>query len=73
MKSETYIEVCQIRSLIGRPHSQRVLMKSLGLRKIGHKVFLPNTSATRGIIEKVQHMLCVCVRFGGRPSNLKRG
>ncbi|MEM7588768.1 MAG: 50S ribosomal protein L30 [Myxococcota bacterium] len=68
MESKTYIEVCQIRSLIGRPQSQRVLVRSLGLRRIGHKAFLPDTPAVRGIVEKAQHLLRVYVRSGEVPN-----
>lgn len=68
-----YIEVTQVKSLIGRPQSQRVSVRSLGLRRIGHRVYLPNTAAARGIVEKVQHLLHVCVRSGSAPGSSNRG
>ncbi|MEM7494835.1 MAG: 50S ribosomal protein L30 [Myxococcota bacterium] len=64
MKGQTVIEVRQARSLIGQPRKQRLTMRGLGLRRIGHQVVLPDTPAIRGMIFKVQHLLEVRVREG---------
>lgn len=60
----TYIEVTQIRSTIGRPETQRQIMKGLGLGKIRRTVQLKDTPAARGMIEKVQHLVEVRVYEG---------
>ncbi|MBI5026276.1 MAG: 50S ribosomal protein L30 [Nitrospirae bacterium] len=45
------------RSLIGRPEKQRKIIKSLGLRRIGHTVMKEDTPVIRGMIQKVPHLL----------------
>lgn len=60
----TYIEVTQIRSTIGRPETQRQIMKGLGLGRIHRTVQLKDTPAARGMIEKVQHLVEVRVFEG---------
>ncbi|MBN2055598.1 50S ribosomal protein L30 [bacterium] len=49
--------ITQIRSVIGRPDKQRRIMRSLGLRKIGHQVLCPNRPEIRGQIAKVHHLV----------------
>lgn len=60
----TQIEVTQVRSGIGRPASQRLILKGLGLRRIRHQVLLRDTPAIRGMVEKVQHLVEVRVLPG---------
>jgi large subunit ribosomal protein L30 len=64
----TYIEVTQVRSTIGRPETQRQIIKGLGLGKIGRTVKLKDTPAARGMVEKVQHLLEVRVLEGEAPA-----
>lgn len=53
------IKVEQIASSIGRPQDQRATLIGLGLNKM-HKVSeLEDTSAIRGMIKKVQHLVKV--------------
>lgn len=60
----TKIKVTQKRSLIGCNERQRLTIKGLGLRGIGHSVELKDTAPIRGMILKVQHMLDVQVHNG---------
>jgi ribosomal protein L30 len=52
-----FIEVQQIRSPIRRHGSQRATLIGLGLNKIGRVKWVPDTPATRGMIEKVSHLV----------------
>ena len=61
---DTYIQVKQVRSCIGRPESQRVIIKGLGLRGMNQTVKLQDTPAIRGMVRKVQHLLEVKVYEG---------
>lgn len=38
---------------------QRITLLGLGLRKISRSKVLPDTEATRGMIGKVSHLVCV--------------
>lgn len=51
--------VKQIRSQIGRPNPQRLVLKGLGLRGIGSSVTVANTPSFRGMIRKVLHLVTV--------------
>ncbi|ASR45745.1 MULTISPECIES: 50S ribosomal protein L30 [Paenibacillus] len=53
------LEITLVRSLIGRPGTQRTTVKTLGLRKINHKVVQPDNAAIRGMINKVSHLVSV--------------
>lgn len=55
----TKLVITQKRSTIGRPDNQVVVLKGLGLKRIGHTVELPDTPAIRGMVTKVQHLLDV--------------
>lgn len=59
-----YIVLTQNRSVIGRPQRQRLVIKGLGLRRIGHTVHVKDTPAIRGMIEKVHHLISVAVHEG---------
>lgn len=47
------------RSLIGRPHNQRRIIHSLGLRKINSTTTLPDVPSIRGQVQKVRHLVQV--------------
>ncbi|HET6466683.1 MAG TPA: 50S ribosomal protein L30 [Nitrospiria bacterium] len=47
------------RSVIGYPRKQRVVVRSLGLRRIRHTVIRPDTPQTRGMVAQVCHLLDV--------------
>jgi large subunit ribosomal protein L30 len=75
MSNPTKIRVTQLRGLSHKPEAQRLILKGLGLRRIGHTVELRDNPAIRGMIEKVQHLVSVQVLkgeaalFGGRHRN----
>ena len=51
------IIVKQVKSLIGRPESQRKIVAALGLGRIGKTKELNDTPAVRGMIAKVSHLV----------------
>jgi large subunit ribosomal protein L30 len=53
------IKVEQVGSPLRRHHDQRSTLIGLGLNKIGRVKELPDTSATRGMIRKIQHLVRV--------------
>ncbi len=56
------IVVKQVKSLIGRPESQRKVIASLGLGRIGKTKELSDTPVVRGMIAKVAHLVEVVER-----------
>ena len=59
MASGKTIKVEQVGSPLRRHHDQRSTLIGLGLNKIGRIRDLPDNSATRGMIRKVQHLVRV--------------
>ena len=53
------LKVTQIRSGIGRPETQRRVLRGLGLEKMHRSVILKDTNAVRGMIRKVPHLVRV--------------
>jgi large subunit ribosomal protein L30 len=53
------IKVEQIGSASRRQHTQRETLVGLGLNKIGRSRDLPDTPMTRGMINKVKHLVRV--------------
>ena len=51
------IEIKQIRSGIGTPEKQRLTIKGLGLRRIGHTVLRDDTPEIRGMVWKIKHLV----------------
>ncbi len=51
--------VKQIKSVIGRPESQRRVLAALGLGRIGKSNELDDNASIRGMIAKVNHLICV--------------
>jgi large subunit ribosomal protein L30 len=49
--------VRQIRSTIGRPERQRLVLRALGLRRIGHQREHQDNPVVRGMIRKVNHLV----------------
>jgi large subunit ribosomal protein L30 len=58
MASKT-IKVQQIGSAMRREHTQRETLIGLKLNKIGRVSDLPDTPMTRGMIDKVKHLVRV--------------
>ncbi|AIQ49552.1 MULTISPECIES: 50S ribosomal protein L30 [Paenibacillus] len=53
------LQITLVRSVIGRPQTQRVTVKTLGLGKTNSTVVHNDTPAIRGMINKVGHLLSV--------------
>lgn len=53
------IKIKQIKSKIGAPAVQKRTLKVLGLHKIGQVVEREDTPVTRGMINKVNHLVIV--------------
>ncbi|OEF96435.1 50S ribosomal protein L30 [Vulcanibacillus modesticaldus] len=51
------LQITLKRSLIGRPETQRVTVKTLGLRKLNQTVVHNDNPAIRGMINKVSHLV----------------
>lgn len=51
--------VKQIKSVIGRPESQRRVLAALGLGRIGKSNELDDNASIRGMIAKVSHLVSV--------------
>ena len=53
------LKITLVRSVIGRPETQRRTVKSLGLRKLNSFSILPDSPTIRGQIHKVEHLVKV--------------
>jgi large subunit ribosomal protein L30 len=53
------LKVVQLRSGIGRPEKQNLILKGLGLKGPNSAVVVDNTPAFRGMIKKVLHLVTV--------------
>ena len=51
--------VKQIKSVIGRPETQRRTLVALGLGRIGKSAELDDNASVRGMITKVSHLVSV--------------
>ena len=51
------IQITLKRSLIGRPEKHKVIVNTLGLRKVSQTVVHNDTPAIRGMINKVTHLV----------------
>ena len=51
------IEVKLKRSTIGQPKSQRLVARGLGLRKTGATNIVTDNNCTRGMINKISHLV----------------
>ena len=59
MASAKTIKIEQIGSAMRRQHTQRETLIGLKLNKIGRVSSLPDTPMTRGMIDKVKHLVRV--------------
>ncbi|NWG17823.1 MAG: 50S ribosomal protein L30 [Chloroflexi bacterium] len=57
MSDRKMLRVTLRRSLIGYEQSQRATVRSLGLRRINHRVTVPDTPQVRGMLFKVRHLV----------------
>jgi large subunit ribosomal protein L30 len=53
------ITVRLVRSMIGRPEKQRLVLRGMGLTKLQKVVQLPDTPQVRGMLDKVKHLVRV--------------
>jgi large subunit ribosomal protein L30 len=53
------LKITLVRSLIGYPEPQRVIARSLGLRKPNATVVRPDTPEIRGMVRKIPHLVRV--------------
>ena len=53
------LQITLIRSVIGRPETQRKTVKALGLNKMHQTVEVDDNPAIRGQINKVSHLVTV--------------
>lgn len=49
--------ITQIKSAIGTSPKQKLFLKSLGLKKIGHKIEVPVNSSSEALVKKVSHLI----------------
>lgn len=59
MSAEARLLVRQQKGMAGRPWTQRLVLKGLGLRGPGSEVVVANDRAIRGMIRKVLHLVTV--------------
>ena len=53
------IKIKMVRSEIGRPEKQRKILRGLGLNKLNSCVILVDTPQTRGMVNKIIHLVSV--------------
>jgi large subunit ribosomal protein L30 len=56
---ESKIKIKLVRSPICTPEKHKVIVRSLGLRKINQVVERPDTPGFRGMVKKIPHLLAV--------------
>ncbi|MDQ1471775.1 MAG: large subunit ribosomal protein [Bryobacterales bacterium] len=57
--NEATIKIKLIRSVICTPEKHKIMIRSLGLRKINQVVVRPDTASFRGFVKKVPHLLAL--------------
>lgn len=58
-ETDKKLKITLVKSTIGAVAKNKVIVESMGLRKIGKSVILPDNDATRGQIRRVSHLLKV--------------
>lgn len=53
------VKITQRRSIIKRPETQQLTMKSLGLGKVNQSVDIEYTAQIQGMVKKVSHLVTV--------------
>ena len=56
-KKAKSLRITWVKSSIGYPQRQKGTIRALGLRRLGHSVEHQDTSAIRGMISKVGHLI----------------
>ncbi len=52
-----WIKVRLVRGLAGKPKKQKIIVYSLGLKKPNQERILPDNPCTRGMVNKVSHLV----------------
>jgi large subunit ribosomal protein L30 len=55
----TTLSVTLVKSVIGSTRDQRATVRSLGLRRMQHRIEVPDTPIVRGMLHKVRHLVKV--------------
>lgn len=58
-ETQKTIRIKLIRSVICCPEKHKVIVRSLGLKKMNRIVVRPDTPSFRGMVKKVPHLLAV--------------
>lgn len=58
-KKQTQIKITQVRSGIGFAGKQKLVLKGLGLGRIGRAVVRPDDDCIRGMVAKISHLVTV--------------
>ncbi len=53
------LKIKMVGSEIGRPEKQRKVLRGMGLKRLNDAVILADTQETRGMINKVSHLVSV--------------
>jgi len=53
------IRVTLVKSMIARPEKHRKVLRGMGLNKVNKTVVLQDTPCTRGMVNKVRHLVRV--------------
>ena len=69
MSGKRHFAVKLKRSGTGRPESQKLTLKGMGLTRFGKTVYLKDTPAVRGMIYKVVHLVDVEAKDGPPPAS----
>lgn len=51
------LKVTLVKSMNGRPEKHREVLRGLGLRKLNRSIQIADTSANRGMVNKVLHLV----------------
>jgi large subunit ribosomal protein L30 len=51
------LKITLVRSFIGRPETQRRVLRGMGLGKVNRTVLLNDTPEIRGMVRKVDHLV----------------
>ena len=57
--ADKMLKITLVKSTIGAVPKNRATVESMGLRKIGKSIILPDNEATRGPIRQVSHLIKV--------------
>ncbi|MGN0413823.1 MAG: 50S ribosomal protein L30 [Lachnospiraceae bacterium] len=59
MADNKMLKITLVKSPIGAIPKQRATVVAMGLKKLNHTVELPDNAATRGMIQRVNHLVKV--------------